>query len=215
MTRSRPSGAAPWVLVPAKKPELAKTRLAPLLPPGSRAALARGLLARLLHLLDGARARGLVAAVVVVSPDPGLLALAAVRGAHPLVDTVHTLNGALGDAQRYAMARGAAATLVLPTDLPMLCIADIARLVQRAPRAPSVVIAPSRRDRGTNALLQRPAGLIPFAFGPESAERHAQLARERGIPLSILSTAGLGLDLDLPEDWCALAQTLFPAADFM
>ncbi|MCZ7569394.1 MAG: 2-phospho-L-lactate guanylyltransferase [Ardenticatenaceae bacterium] len=198
------SRAAPWVLVPAKKPELSKTRLAPLLPPGTRAALARRLLARLLHLLGAARARGLVAEIVVVSPDPGLLALAATRGAYPLVEMVHTLNGALDEAQRAAVARGAAATLVLPTDLPSLCLADIARLVERGRRAPSVVLAPSRRDGGTNALLQRPAGLIPFAFGPDSAQWHAGFTRKRGVPLAILRTPGLAFDLDLPEDWCAL-----------
>lgn len=197
---------APWVLVPAKKPELSKTRLAPVLPPGTRAGLARGLLARLLHLLGAAGARGLIAEIVVVSPDPGLLALAAARGTRPLVEMTHNLNGALNQAQRYAVARGAAATLVLPTDLPALCLADIEHLVRRGRRAPQVVIAPSRRDGGTNALLQRPGGLIPFAFGPQSAQRHTTLARQRGVPLTILHTSGLSFDLDLPEDLHALEQ---------
>ncbi|HYN87851.1 MAG TPA: 2-phospho-L-lactate guanylyltransferase [Ardenticatenaceae bacterium] len=193
--------AAPWVLVPAKKPALSKTRLAPLLPAGSRAALARRLLARLLGLLAAARERELIAEVVVVSPDPGLLMMASGRGARPLVERRHDLNGALAEAQRYAMAQGAAATLVLPTDLPLLCMADLARIVARGRRAPQVVLAPCSRDGGTNALLQRPAGLIPFAFGGGSARYHAALARERGIPLARVQTPGLDFDLDLPEDW--------------
>lgn len=203
MTDEDTARQAPWVLVPAKKPELAKTRLAPLLPPGARAALARRLLVRLLHVLDNARARGLIAEVVVVSPDPGLLALAANRGAHPLVETVHDLNGALEEAQKYAVSRGAAATLVLPTDLPTLEIGDIIQILRRGRRPPAIVIAPCRRGQGTNALLQRPAGLIPFAFGAESVQVHSQLARQRNLPLAIVQTPGLGFDLDLPEDLSA------------
>jgi 2-phospho-L-lactate guanylyltransferase len=63
-----------------------------------------------------------------------------------------------------------------------------------------VVIAPSRRLDGTNALFLRPPGLIPFAFGPGSLEQHQQAARAMGLEPVIYRSPTTALDLDVPMD---------------
>jgi 2-phospho-L-lactate guanylyltransferase (CobY/MobA/RfbA family) len=63
-----------------------------------------------------------------------------------------------------------------------------------------VVIAPDRHEKGTNALLISPTGLIEYDFGEDSFQRHCQRAIDAGARLEIVNLPSLGLDLDLPED---------------
>jgi 2-phospho-L-lactate guanylyltransferase len=63
-----------------------------------------------------------------------------------------------------------------------------------------VVIAPDRRQKGTNALLLAPSDLIEYDFGGESFRRHCERARRAGARLEIVDLPALGLDLDLPDD---------------
>jgi 2-phospho-L-lactate guanylyltransferase (CobY/MobA/RfbA family) len=88
----------------------------------------------------------------------------------------------------------------LPADLPLITSEDILALVERAKKPPVVVIAPDRREEGTNALLICPAGLIEYDFGKGSFERHCERARQAGATLEVVNLPSLSLDLDLPED---------------
>ena len=69
------------------------------------------------------------------------------------------------------------------------------------PVHPAVVIAPCRRESGTNALLLRPADLVPFSFGPASFAAHCAAARAAGVEPAVYRSASIALDLDTPEDW--------------
>jgi len=90
--------------------------------------------------------------------------------------------------------------LVLPADLPLMTREDILALIERATEPPVVVIAPDRREEGTNALLICPAGLIEYDFGIGSFQRHCERARQANARLEVVTLPSLGLDLDLPED---------------
>lgn len=188
-----------WLVIPAKHATLAKSRLSPVLDDEARAVLARLLLARLLTLVT--RTEG-IADAVVVSGDAGLRAIARLFGYHSLPDPTPDLNASLEAGRRVALARGAQALLVLPTDLPWLSQAALARLLAHdTPPTPRVVLAYDQQGRGTNALLQRPADAIPFCFGIGSGPRHRALAARAGLPVIELHDPALAHDLDLPEDW--------------
>jgi 2-phospho-L-lactate guanylyltransferase (CobY/MobA/RfbA family) len=73
-------------------------------------------------------------------------------------------------------------------------------LIERASEPPVVVIAPDRHEKGTNALLISPSGLIEYDFGEDSFQRHCELVRKVGARLEIVNLPNLGLDLDVPED---------------
>jgi 2-phospho-L-lactate guanylyltransferase (CobY/MobA/RfbA family) len=90
--------------------------------------------------------------------------------------------------------------LVLPADLPLISREDAIVLVKRATDPPVVVIAPDRHQKGTNALLISPAGLIEYDFGEDSFQRHCNLVKKAGVRLEVVNLPSLGLDLDSPED---------------
>jgi 2-phospho-L-lactate guanylyltransferase len=90
--------------------------------------------------------------------------------------------------------------LVLPADLPLISSEDILTLIERAKDPPVVVIAPDRHEKGTNALLISPSGLIEYDFGENSFQRHCELVKKAGARLEIVDLPSLGLDLDVPED---------------
>jgi len=187
-----------WAVVPVKPLDEAKSRLAGVLSASKRSALARALLENTLKVLAAA---GAVERVLVVSRDPAVLALARAAGADTLLeDGPPELNASLEFATRFAREHGASSTLALPADLPLVTAQDIQALVGSAPAEACIVIAPDRRQEGTNALLTRPPGIIPYRFGTGSFSRHLRQARQRGIRVEICRREGFALDIDLPED---------------
>jgi 2-phospho-L-lactate guanylyltransferase len=139
--------------------------------------------------------------ILVISRDPAALAVARNQGAHTLLEEgTPQLNTALNRATALAKDHKAHSVLVLPADLPLITPRDIRTLLKRGKKEPIVVIAPDRREDGTNGLLMNPAGVIDYGFGPGSFRRHCERARQSGANLEILSSPTLGLDLDLPED---------------
>jgi 2-phospho-L-lactate guanylyltransferase len=186
-----------WAIVPVKPFLRSKSRLAQVLSPQERAGLSREFLG---HALDVLAEVPHVAQTLVVSRDPAALALARERGAMAVMETgAPDLNGALTRATRVALAAGAGAVLVLPTDLPLLTADDVAQLIGAEP-GPEVALAPDRHERGTNALYLRPPDLVPYAFGPGSFERHLALARQAGAAVRVCRLPGAALDVDGPED---------------
>lgn len=190
-----------WAIVPVKPFDEAKSRLAEVLGPAERRALARRLLLRTLEVLAAAPAIG---ERLVVSRDPEALGLAVSSGAQALAEPGYgapDLNAALRGATQSAIQAGARAVLVLPVDLPLLTSQDLAGLLAAGADGPGIVVAPDRRESGTNALLVRPPGLVAYAFGVDSFAAHCAQAGAAGVPLQVVRSPTLAFDLDLPEDW--------------
>jgi 2-phospho-L-lactate guanylyltransferase len=110
------------------------------------------------------------------------------------------LNAALTRATQAALARGAGAVLVLPTDLPLLTAGDVRELIEMDGPGPIVNIAPDRHEAGTNALFVAPPGLLAYAFGEHSFALHSALAEAAGARLRVCRLAGAALDVDGPDD---------------
>jgi 2-phospho-L-lactate guanylyltransferase len=195
-----------WAVVPVKPLEESKSRLEGTLTRAERSALARTLLEHTLKVLATAKAPPNTAGhgvdrVLVVSRDPTVLELARSLGADALPeDCPPELNASLAYATCYALEHGAGMALALPADLAQVTAEDIRALVKCAAAGPCIVIAPDRRGEGTNALLTRPPGAIPYRFGPGSFALHCQEARQMGLRLEVCRRPGLALDVDLPED---------------
>jgi 2-phospho-L-lactate guanylyltransferase len=187
-----------WAIVPVKPLRRGKSRLAQLLSEDERTELNRKLLDSTLKVLSDLPE---IEHTLVVSRDPAALALAREYGARTVREhgTPH-LNTALERATVVAKVHATRGVLILPADLPLLSPEDVRALLAYSTESPIVVIAPDRKQDGTNALLIAPAGLIEYDFGPGSFERHCERARQAGARLEVCSLPSLSLDLDLPED---------------
>ncbi len=191
-----------WAIVPVKPLRRGKSRLAGMLTEDQRARLNRYLLQ---HTLDTLNEVPEIEHTLVVSRDPAALALTREMGGRTVLeDGAPQFNTAIQRATVVARAHGAHAVLILPADLPLIDPPDIRALLERGQNPPAVVIAPDRRQDGTNGLFVNPAGLIEYGYGPGSFQRHSERARQAGARLEVIENPALGLDLDLPEDLEAL-----------
>jgi 2-phospho-L-lactate guanylyltransferase len=187
-----------WAIVPVKPLRRGKSRLAGALSEDERTELNRSLLQHTLKTLSDLKE---LEEVLVVSRDPQVLTIARNYGARTVrEDGQPELNTALKRATVVAQVYATRGVLVLPADLPLISREDIATLIERASEPPVVVIAPDRHEKGTNALLISPSGLIEYDFGEDSFQRHCQRVKEAGARLEVVNLPSLGLDLDVPED---------------
>lgn len=192
------------IVVPHRGLAAAKTRLAGVLSPDERVALAGRLLRR---VLEAIRLAGLGPAVVI-TPDAALSELVEAAGGRVMVQRGMGLNEGLEEARSALVAEGATRMAVLHGDLPDLTPDDIRALVEALPEG--VAIAPDAAGRGTNGLVLQPIGAIPFRFGRDSHAAHRRAVEERGLALATVARPGLAFDLDTPEDleaWLARTAT--------
>ncbi len=193
------SSARPiWALVPVKRTTHAKQRLAAVLSPPERAALA---MAMAEDVLTALAATASLDGVAVVTDDPAAQRLARRFGAR-------LISKAAGDGYTAAVAGGtgellcdgAAAVLVLPADVPLATGAEIATVIAAHDDEPAFTIVPSRDRLGSNCILRSPPDSVALCFGPDSYRRHLAAARDAGIAPRVVQAAGIACDLDTPDD---------------
>lgn len=231
---SEPSGTI--AIVPVKELATAKSRLADRLTPWERIALVERLLDHVLRVLLESLGIG---QVVVVSPDPAVLDRASRAGVLALDESLLALppyrlpkgdgagsspeqlrrapvlghNAVLEQARSHVAAWEPASLLVVSADLPLFQPADVQAMLALASNEPVIVIAPDRHQLGTNALLLRPPGAIPFRFGPTSLADHCREAATRGLSVKLYQSTGTAFDVDRPEDLDALVVTELNATE--
>lgn len=185
-----------FAVVPVKRFERAKSRLAQTLSCSQRLELSRAMLGDVFEALAGAEG---LHGVLVVTGEPEAREMAVARGFESLEDAREAgINAAVSLGLSRVAARGAAA-LVVPSDVPFLDAAEVG-LILGALAIARVVLAPAARDGGTNALALARADLLRPAFGPDSAARHAAQARALGVEPAVLRLPGAGRDIDVPAD---------------
>lgn len=176
------------VLVPLKRLDRAKSRLAQTLTAAERAAL---MLSLLEHVVSAVRAAG-VEQITLVTSEP--LASDVAVTWH---DDDLPWNDALATAIAEVVSEGVVA--VISADLPFLGPSDVTALIEATP-ARGVAVGRAL-DAGTNAVSMRPPGVLPTCFGePSSAALHAALARARRLASVTLDRPGLAFDVDTPTD---------------
>ena len=185
---------AAHVLIPLKRLDDAKSRLAGVLSPEERSAL-------MLELLEGVLAAaeeadlGPITIVSGESAVPEGFALFADRGL--------AWNDALAAAMREVVSEPIAA--VVSADLPRLTAEDIKALVAATPDR-GIAIARAL-DGGTNAVSMRPPGAVITRVGdPQSAAVHAQATAVAGLAARIVDLPGLAFDVDTPADLAELRE---------
>lgn len=187
-----------WAIVPVKPLNRAKSRLAPVLTAEQREALSRQMLETTLQTLKEVQG---IKGVLVISRDSAALAFARKLEVHTVSESgAPELNNALTRATEVVSAWHVRGVLVLASDIPLMRVEDIEGMLALANGDPAVVIAPNRREDGTNALLIKPPGLIPYRFGKNSLDKHRAEAESIGVPVYTYRSPTISLDVDTPPD---------------
>ncbi len=183
------------MLIPVKRLDGAKSRLADALDAEERADLVRELLGHVLAVVKEAK----VGPVTVVSAEPLDL-----DGTPRFDDGGLPWNEALSAAMTEVVCEPVVA--VVAADLPRLTAAEVRALVIATPEC-GIAIGRAQ-DGGTNAVSMRPPGKVETHFGEQgSAEVHERAARLAGGNAHVLDCPGLAFDVDTPEDLAAWRAT--------
>src|SRR5215470_15554624 len=187
--------------VPVKDVVNAKQRLMRVLDGPERRELARAMLIDVLRALAAAR----LDRVWVVTREPEVAAIARSLGAEPLgEDENRGHTAAVATAQAEAVRVGASAFMTIPGDVPCVTPAEIRALVDALDAPPAAVFAPSRSGAGTNGVVLSPPDAMRLRFGEPSFDSHLAAARALRVEPRIVTSRGLGLDVDAPDDLVAL-----------
>ncbi len=190
-----------WAVLPIKATGEAKQRLAAALPAELRTRLALAMAEDVLAAL--AAAPGL-AGLVVVTVDEVAAALARRHGARVIADGAREgQTGAVRAAAALLGREARGAMLAIPGDVPLITADEIRTFLAAHERDEDFVIAPAHDGRGSNAILCAPPGRVPLAFGNDSFLPHLEAARRAGIEPRVVRLAGIGLDIDNPQDLVA------------
>ena len=183
------------VIVLARDPRQAKTRLRTVLSPQERRALATAMLDDVLAAATATRWP-----VLVVTDARSIATRARAAGARAMVVPARGTRDGAGRGLARAARDGATAALIVAADVPLVRTADLRRIGAAGRRAPTVVV-PDRRRSGTNALYVRPPTRIAPRFGRGSFAAHRAAGGREG---RVLSIARVALDVDTPADLRAL-----------
>jgi 2-phospho-L-lactate guanylyltransferase (CobY/MobA/RfbA family) len=105
-----------------------------------------------------------------------------------------------------AVSAGAAAVLLLSSDLPLVTRQSVRALLDVAGglAAPVAVAVPAVGRGGTNALYLNPPNAIGLHFGADSLAEFQREAERRGVSFVVQRSDAMALDLDDPADLARL-----------
>lgn len=195
-----------WALVPFKRLDRAKRRLAPALPEEERGRLVLAMVEDVLAALDAVRD---IERILLVSSEPEAGNLLA-RGDFDVFYSAQSegMNRELEQAAAHASSLGAQRALIVHGDLPYLTATAIRKFLAAAP-VDGMQAAACKLGTGTNILLTPVPLRVPLVFGRHSLRRFRQLAEGAGQQLAIVRDPRLAEDIDDPADFerlCAPAR---------
>ena len=186
------------IIIPVKSPVEGKSRLKAVLNPAERYELNVSLFT---HTFAQASELAALADVYVVSKSNDVLDMAKAHGFATISEPDHSdLNAAAMRAARMAYGAGALEVMVVPVDLPWLTSDSLRELITVFRETCDVMIVSDCAGDGTNVLLWRPSETAKFAFGVDSARRHADIAAQLGLRVVTRRDERLSFDLDTPQD---------------
>ena len=195
-------------LVPLKDLVQAKSRLAGLLRPSERRALAQAMVEDVLSVLSH---HPDIDRVTLVSDDPGAGLLANEYAIDYLAENTlgcRGLNAVVQLVSTRLLVDSDDTLVVLHGDLPLLTGEDISAVLHCQRQLGGLVIGCDQLGAGTNLLAFTAESAPRFCFGVDSCANHLASARNAGVPVQVLRRPGIGLDVDEPADLQAVMAAL-------
>ena len=139
--------------------------------------------------------------ILVVSKDESALKLTKKFGVKEIFDNDESgVNHAVSLADTFLANNGCSTSIVFPQDIPFMQTEDIENLIRFQRTASSVLIVPSQRFDGTNALLRSPANIMETHYDEDSYKIHLQVGKSKTPNTSLVLLRRIMLDIDIPED---------------
>ncbi|MBT4891276.1 MAG: 2-phospho-L-lactate guanylyltransferase [Rhodospirillales bacterium] len=193
-----------WAVVPVKSFDQAKKRMSSVLSADERRQLSRAMLGDVLEATSQASS---LSGVLVVTCEIEAMELAKAFGASVLSETTSSgLCEAVSNAGQHLNAQGLSGMISIPGDVPLVCADEIDRVIHNHGTAPAVTLVSAWDGGGTNALVSTPADAISLHFGENSFRAHKDAAIKAGLEPTVISSPGLELDLDTPDDLVAFLE---------
>lgn len=183
-------------IIPVKTFSRAKSRLS--LPPEKTEQICRLMLESVLQTVSKS---DVIAKTVLVSKDENALEIGKKFGAHGIYDeSEQGVNSAVLLADKYFTQEGFEGTMVFPQDIPLMEPEDIRTLYQMRPSERCVLVVPSRKFDGTNALFRTPPSVMETHYDEDSYKIHLNTAEKRNARSAMVLIRRMMLDIDDQSD---------------
>lgn len=183
------------VIIPVKQYHTAKTRLD--ISDEKRAELCHVMLHETLLTLNRSP---YVHEIVVVTGEARAKNLSETMGAVVLHDDDAGVNHAVHTADVYLSRKQAAISLVIPLDMPLMEPSDISFLLKFFTPPTCVLVVPSIRHDGTNALLRCPPDVMSTSYDDDSYRNHMDMARRAVTNYGLVHIPRMMHDVDTMSD---------------
>ena len=143
----------------------------------------------------------LIEKTVLVSKDEKALGIGKKFGVHGIYDeSEQGVNSAVLLADNYFSQEGFEATMVFPQDIPLIQAEDVDTLYQMRTSNRCVLVVPSRKFDGTNALFRTPANVMETHYDEDSYKIHMNTAEKRNASSALVLIRRIMLDIDDQSD---------------
>ncbi|MGK0499112.1 MAG: FO synthase [Oceanicoccus sp.] len=197
-----------WALLPLKDFVNAKQRLSGVLAANERRHLFHSMVE---DVLDVIAKHPAIDNVVILSDDPSAALLAEHYQVTCWAESAFNVTGlsAVVDAAAQKISDlGIERLMVLHGDVPLLSSNEIQRIINLSDSTQAAVtIAPDTVKDGSNCIIVTPPTALEFDYGQQSFSKHSSQAAAKKLSLAVQELAGVGLDIDTPEDLLSLCQS--------
>lgn len=139
--------------------------------------------------------------IIIVSKDEEALKLTKKFDVIEIFDDDESgVNHAVSLADSYLANNEWDTSIIFPQDIPFIQSEDIEDIIQFSKSTQSILVIPSRRFDGTNALLRRPHNLMKTHYDEDSYKIHLEIGKSMTSNTSLILLRRIMLDIDNQED---------------
>lgn len=183
-------------IIPVKTFSLAKTRLD--LSSQQKEDLCKIMLEEILHVLSISPQ---IEKTIIVTKEEKAIEIGRKYSAIIIPDNEEkSVNSAVALADKYLLENQFDASIVFPQDIPFIKTQDIDFMLNYKIPPNFVIVVPSRRFDGTNALVRMPIDLMITHYDEDSYKIHMNTAKEYTRNVALVFVKRIMLDVDNMED---------------
>ncbi len=182
-------------IVPVKTFSKAKSRLR--IPIPKKVALCKIMFKEIIETIYNSQ---IINNIIVVSKNDDMLNLNKIFNIVHIKDEDETgVNNAIKLADEYVSKMGYDASVIFPQDIPLIKTEDI-RILLRLNYTKSVLVVPSKRFDGTNALVRMPVNLMTTHYDEDSYKIHLEIGKKHTKNTSLVLIKSIMFDIDNLSD---------------